>query len=117
MRLRSLLFVPADSEKKLQKSLLSPADALIYDLEDAVAPSRKQLAREMCAAHLQRLAATKAGSGDAGGSKLFVRINPRATADALPDLAAVVGPGLDGIVLPKIDSVEDIGVVSAQIEA
>ena len=110
MKLRSLLFVPADSEKKLEKSLASTADALIFDLEDAVTPARKPLARSMCAAHLREHAGKH-------GWKAFVRINPRATPEALEDLVAVIGPGIDGIVLPKVDSVRDIELVSAQIDA
>jgi len=50
----SLLFVPADSERKLAKAADSGADALILDLEDAVAPERKQAARELARAFLQR---------------------------------------------------------------
>lgn len=110
MKLRSLLFVPADSEKKLQKSVDSPADALIFDLEDAVAPSRKNVAREMCAAHLRDMD----GKRD---WKSFVRINPLKTPESLHDLAAVIGKGIDGILLPKVDSVQDIELVSAQIDA
>jgi len=90
MKLRSMLFVPADSEKKLQKSVASSADALILDLEDSVAESRRPLARRMAAEHL---AAT---------------CGQRSTADALPDLAQVVGEGLDGIVLPKADGAADV---------
>lgn len=109
MRLRSLLFVPADSDKKLQKSLDSAADALIFDLEDAVAPGRKTLARQMCAAHL-------AEWGGKRHWKALVRVNPRSSPDAVQDLAAVVGPGLDGVLLPKVDSVRDIELVSAQLD-
>lgn len=101
MMLRSMLFVPADSERKLQKSVDSNADALILDLEDSVAESRRPLARAMAA---EQLAATKAARRWKG----FVRINPLSSPDALPDLAAVVGDGLDGIVLPKADGAADV---------
>ena len=110
MKLRSLLFVPADSDKKLAKSIDSAADVLIFDLEDAVTPARKPLARSMCAAHLREHAGKH-------GWKAFVRINPRSTPEALEDLAAIIGPGIDGIVLPKVDSVRDIELVSAHIDA
>lgn len=110
MKLRSLLFVPADSDKKLQKAADSPADALIFDLEDAVAPARKEVARAMCSEHLRALDGRR-------GWKALVRVNPLNTAESLQDLAAVVGPGLDGIVLPKVDSVRDIETVSAQLDA
>ena len=110
MKLRSMLFVPADSERKLQKSVDSSADALIFDLEDAVVPARKQIARAMCAAHLLDMAGKHAW-------KAFVRVNPLTTPEALADLAAVIGAGIDGIVLPKVDSVHDIEIVSAHIDA
>lgn len=101
MPLRSMLFVPADSERKIQKGLQSEADALILDLEDAVAPERKPLARDMAASSL------KAHSGGHPAA-LFVRINPLDSGLALQDLAAVVQPGLAGIMLPKTRGVDDI---------
>lgn len=110
MKLRSMLFVPADSEKKLQKSLKSPADALIFDLEDSVAASRKQQGREMCVEHL---AATRDISRN---WKAFVRINPLGTPYALEDLAAVVTPGLDGILLPKLNSIQDAVMLSHYLD-
>lgn len=100
MNLRSLLFVPADSERKLAKALGSMADVLILDLEDAVADARKPVARGMAAEFITTQAAAS--------SSLFVRINPLATAMAMADLAAVVVPGLAGVMLPKIRSAADI---------
>lgn len=101
MKLRSLLFVPGDSERKLAKSLDSAADVLILDLEDAVAEARKPMARalaaEFIAAHAGRI-----------GPRLFVRINPLDTALAMPDLAGVVVPGLAGVVLPKMRGMADL---------
>ena len=101
MKLRSMLFVPADSERKLAKAVDSAADVLILDLEDAVAESRKESARQMAAefivAHAPSLSA-----------RLFVRINPLDTALAMGDLAAVAVPGLAGILLPKTRSAADI---------
>lgn len=99
--LRSMLFVPADSERKLAKAADGPADALILDLEDAVADSRKALARSMAA---EFVTARK----DQAGPALFVRINPLTTDWALGDLASVCVPGLAGIVLPKVRTVADI---------
>jgi citrate lyase subunit beta/citryl-CoA lyase len=101
VNLRSLLFVPADSERKLEKSLGSEADALILDLEDAVPEAQRPAARRMAANHLQRTRGTRHWQG-------YVRINPLNTPDAIQDLVAVVGDGLDGIVLPKADGVEDV---------
>jgi citrate lyase subunit beta/citryl-CoA lyase len=101
MKLRSMLFVPADSERKLAKALGSPADALILDLEDAVATSRKDEARRGAAAFIAEQA-TKLKSA------LFVRINPLDSGLAMQDLAGVVAPGLAGIMLPKAYSAADI---------
>lgn len=101
MRLRSMLFVPADSQRKLAKGSQSPADALILDLEDAVAPANKALARQTAAEFL-------GGVGVGLAARRFVRINPLDSGLALADLAAVVVPGLDGIMLPKIDGAQDV---------
>ncbi len=100
MSLRSLLFVPGDSKRKLDKSVDSKADVVILDLEDSVAEERKPLARKLAAEHL---AATRQSRSWRG----FVRINPLTAAAAVQDLAAVVTAGLDGIVLPKADGAED----------
>ena len=92
---RSWLFVPADSDRKLAKVDGSGADATILDLEDAVAPARKDAARAMAAAFVgERPRAVRAGA-------LWVRINPLDGGHALADLAAVVAGAPDGIVLPK----------------
>lgn len=99
MRLRSMLFVPADSERKMAKGLTSGADALIIDLEDSVSPQNKPLARQMATAFI----AEHASHTDAA---LFVRINPLDSGMALDDLACVVQPGLAGIMLPKTLSAE-----------
>lgn len=101
MKLRSMLFVPADSEKKLAKSTAIPADALILDLEDSVAESRKVGARGTAAEFIAAQHATLK-------TKLYVRINPLDTAYAMGDLAAVVVPGLAGIMIPKTYGAADI---------
>lgn len=97
MTLRSMLFVPGDSDRKLQKAVTVPADAVICDLEDAVAPARLPAARELVRdLLLQRHDRTQ--------QQLWVRINPLQTPLALPDLAAVVRGAPCGIVLPKVES-------------
>jgi citrate lyase subunit beta / citryl-CoA lyase len=101
MSLRSMLFVPGDSEKKLAKGMGVSADALILDLEDAVAPAQKPAARsrvkEFLLAHPARQP-----------TQLWVRINPLETAEALPDLVAVMAARPDGIVQPKTRSADDV---------
>lgn len=101
MKLRSMLFVPADSERKLVKCVDSPADVLILDLEDSVAEARKAGARSTAAEFITAQAPNL-------NARLFVRINPLETPLAMGDLAAVVVPGLAGIMLPKTTSAADI---------
>jgi len=91
--MRSLLFVPADSERKLDHARQSGADALILDLEDSVVPANRSAARIRAHAFL-------ASSGSAGFRR-YVRINPLAGGVALDDLVAIVPERPDGIVLPK----------------
>jgi citrate lyase subunit beta/citryl-CoA lyase len=93
--MRSLLFVPADSDKKLDKGLTLGADALILDLEDAVAPDRKAVARETACAFLTQHRARK------DRPVLIVRINALETGLADVDLAGIL-PGMpDAVLLPK----------------
>jgi citrate lyase subunit beta/citryl-CoA lyase len=101
LRMRSLLFVPADSPRKLTKALDSRADVLILDLEDAVAPAQKPAARVGAAAFIAEQASRL-------NARLFVRINPLDSGLAMDDLAAVVAPGLAGIMLPKTYSAADV---------
>ncbi|HEU0099098.1 MAG TPA: CoA ester lyase [Allosphingosinicella sp.] len=93
MRMRSLLFVPGDRPDRMEKALRSGADALILDLEDAVAPASKPEARRHVAAFLN--ANTTA--------RLWVRINPLDSDEADKDLAAILSSHPDGIVLPKAE--------------
>ncbi|MBE2277534.1 MAG: CoA ester lyase [Rhodobacteraceae bacterium] len=108
--IRSFLFVPADSERKIAKALQSAADALVLDLEDSVMPSRKAEARAALATLLD---APPSGYGGA----LWVRINPLTTGLALADLCAVVGPALAGILLPKCTGPNDVQTVTNYIDA
>ena len=98
---RSWLFIPADSEKKLGKADDCGADAVILDLEDAVAPARKPMARDM----LREFLAARSGDRK---QQLWVRINPLDTPMALKDLAAVVPARPDGIMLPKAEGPEEL---------
>src|SRR6266496_3318044 len=97
MILRSLLFVPGDSERKLAKARLSRADALVLDLEDSVAAERLPMGRAMVRDYLK-------SRTDRSKQQLWVRVNPLQTPLALEDLAAVVPGAPDGIMLPKCDS-------------
>jgi citrate lyase subunit beta/citryl-CoA lyase len=109
-KLRSMLFVPADSDRKLAKATASEADVLILDLEDSVADGRKPAARRMAAEFIAAEAARIR-------PRLFVRINPLDSAIAMADLAAVVVPGLAGIVLPKTRTAADAQRLSHGLDA
>src|SRR6185295_14129696 len=95
---RSWLFAPGDSEKKMQKATGSPADIVIFDLEDAVADAEKPKARVMVAAFLAAQAAVTSASGR---ERFWIRINPLQGPYALADLAAVMPAAPAGIMLPK----------------
>jgi citrate lyase subunit beta / citryl-CoA lyase len=110
MILRSLLFVPGDSPRKMEKGLASAADGLILDLEDSVAPERTELARGETRTCL-------ASHPDRTRQQLWVRVNPLVTPKALPDLAAVVGAAPDGIVLPKCDGADELRRLDHNLEA
>lgn len=100
MKLRSMLFVPGDSERKFAKARDTDADALILDLEDAVAPTMKDAAR----AHVSSLLDDRSKHS----WQFFVRVNSFDTGMTFDDMAAVVKPGLDGLLIPKADSAETI---------
>src|SRR5712671_3690673 len=91
--MRSFLFVPADSERKLARGLDSGADALILDLEDSVAASNRPIARKQARDFLETRGPDRV--------RRYVRINPLASGLALDDLAATVAGRPDGILLPK----------------
>ena len=91
--MRSFLFVPADSERKLARAPESGADALILDLEDSVVPANRLAARRLARAFLD-------ATGEADFNR-WVRINPLTSGAALDDLAATVPGKPDGILLPK----------------
>jgi len=104
-----MLFVPADSDRKFEKAQSAGADALILDLEDAVATPLKAEARARVATWL--------GQATGRDWAFFVRINPFETGLTLADLAAVVRPGLDGVVVPKANSAADIERLSHYLDA
>jgi citrate lyase subunit beta/citryl-CoA lyase len=107
MRLRGPLFAPGDSERKVQKALASEADAVILDLEDAVAAVNKEAARAAVAALLPTL--SRPG--------VMVRVNPPTTAWYLGDLAAVVPGRPAALLLPKCTGPGDLLALDHHLEA
>ncbi|MDO8670758.1 MAG: CoA ester lyase [Dehalococcoidia bacterium] len=98
--LRSLLFVPGNQERRIEKARSVAADALILDLEDSVPASEKEAAREMVAGAIAGLVSS--------GREIFVRVNSLTTPHAVPDIQTIVKKGLTGILLAKSESATDI---------
>ena len=97
---RSCLYMPGAKARALEKARGLPADALILDLEDSVAPDAKPAAREaVCAA---------ASSGEYGRRTVTIRVNSLGTEWHDADLAAAAKAGPDGIVVPKVNSAAEV---------
>jgi citrate lyase subunit beta/citryl-CoA lyase len=105
---RSLLFVPGDSEKKLAKSLQAGADVLLLDLEDSVGPDRKADARKITSAFIGE-------NGKRASATLYVRVNDFTTSLIDDDLAAIMPARPAGIMLPKASGPKDVTRLSAKL--
>jgi citrate lyase subunit beta/citryl-CoA lyase len=106
---RSVLYMPAANERALEKAKTIPADALIFDLEDAVAPDAKPSARvQACAA---------AGSGAYGRREVTIRCNGLDTMWGVDDVRAAATSGAAAVVIPKIGSARDLDAISAELAA
>jgi citrate lyase subunit beta/citryl-CoA lyase len=106
--LRSVLYMPSSNERALEKAKSLPCDALILDLEDAVAPDAKPAAREAAAA--------AAASGDYGRRTVTIRVNGLGTQWHDDDIVAASQAGPAAIVVPKVDSADDVARLVAAME-
>ena len=106
---RSVLYMPGSNARAMEKARTLPADALILDLEDAVAPDAKELARRQVAE------AVKARGF--GKREIIVRINALSTAWGAEDLKAAAEAGPDAILVPKVSSAKDLAEVEARLGA
>jgi len=104
---RSLLFVPGDDERKIQRAFASAADTILFDLEDAVAPGRKDFARSVVATALRT---------PTNGQERAVRVNPEGTPQHDRDIETAIECGADAILLPKCDGPATAARVAATIE-
>ncbi len=105
---RSVLYMPGANERALEKAKGLAADALILDLEDAVAPDAKAEARDrVCAA---------AASGEYGHREITIRVNGLDTDWHADDIAAAAQAGPDGVVVPKVNSVGDVSAIEEALE-
>lgn len=100
---RSLLFMPGSNARALEKAKALPADALILDLEDAVAPEAKEEAR--------RAVVRAVAQGGYGEREVAIRVNGAASPWAEPDLAAAAHSGAHAVVIPKVQSATDLAAV------
>ena len=106
---RSVLYMPGANERALEKAKGLDADALILDLEDAVAPDAKAEARDrVCAA---------ASSGDYGAKEVTIRVNGLDTEWHADDIAAAAEAGPAAVVVPKVGSIDDVRAIEAGLEA
>lgn len=110
MSSRSFLFVPGDSERKLTRALAAGADALILDLEDAVAPENKSRARSLVCEFLS-------ARGPDVAARLWVRVNALDSPHLRLDLAAIMPAHPYGLVLPKADSAAGVVGLAAELKA
>lgn len=106
-QIRSYLYVPGDDARRIEKALATGADAVVIDLEDSVAPNRKEEARSNAATVLESVPARP----------VFVRINAPGSELAARDIAAVAALQLSGLRLPKVESLESVRLVAETLEA
>ena len=106
--LRSMLFVPAYNEKFLTKAITCEADAIIFDMEDAVPKAKRPEAREILARFLER--------GVFRGKQLFIRVNELGTDDLPEDLKLITDDQISGIVVPKINNSGNIKAFEALLD-
>src|SRR5512135_2232398 len=106
---RALLYVPGDDRHKIEKALTLGVDCVCMDMEDGVAPNRKNEARQGIAAALREL--------DFGRSEKLARINAVGSGLETGDLQALLPARPDGVVVPKVETLEQIRWVSGKIEA
>jgi citrate lyase subunit beta/citryl-CoA lyase len=109
LKMRSWLFAPGDSERKMTKAAESAADVVLFDLEDAVATENKPLARQMVHDFL--------AANEAHRARIWVRINPLDGPYTLTDLAAIMPAHPGGIMLPKVYGRQDVELLDHYLSA
>jgi citrate lyase subunit beta/citryl-CoA lyase len=106
---RSVLYMPSSNAKALEKAKSIPCDAVIFDLEDAVAPDAKPAARDQAVAAVS--------SGEYGQRELTIRCNALATPWGADDVAAAGAAGPSAVVIPKVSSTAELDAVAAGLDA
>ena len=113
--LRSWMFVPGDRQRMIDKALSLHADAIMMDIEDGVAPSVKESARQQIGASLVHVSEQLEHRPELRTPARFVRVNAVGSERFIEDIKAVVQPGLEGLVIPKVDSIGQIRVVEDEL--
>jgi len=106
--LRSVLYMPSSNDRALEKAKTIAADAIIFDLEDAVAPDAKPAAREAAAAAVR--------SGEYGERQLTIRVNGIGTEWHAQDIVAAAAAGPDAVVVPKVNTAEEVRGLATALE-
>ena len=106
---RSVLYMPGSNARALEKGKTLPADALIFDLEDAVAPDAKSLARQQVVAALE--------TGDYGHREIIIRMNGLKTDWGSQDLEAIAGSKADALLVPKVESAAQIQEIESLMQS
>jgi len=109
------MFVPGERQRMIDKALTLPVDAIMMDIEDGVAPNQKETARRQIGATLDAVAERLKNDPHYKTPARYVRVNAVGSDRMVEDLAAVVRPGLEGLVVPKVDTPEQIHVVEREL--
>jgi len=112
---RSWMFVPGDRQRMIDKALSLPVDAIMMDVEDGVAPMQKEAARQQIGASLDQITDLLKTHAGYRTPARFVRVNAVGSERFIQDIKAVVRPGLEGLVIPKVDSIEQIRIVEDEL--
>ncbi|HXJ02715.1 MAG TPA: CoA ester lyase [Micropepsaceae bacterium] len=113
--LRSWMFVPGDRQRMIDKALSLPVDAIMMDIEDGVAPTEKENARRQIGASLDGVCAQLKRDPSYRTPARFVRVNAVGSERFIEDSKAVVRHGLEGLVVPKVDTVAQIRIVEDEL--
>jgi citrate lyase subunit beta/citryl-CoA lyase len=113
--LRSWMFVPGDRQRMIEKALSLPVDAIMMDIEDGVTPNEKEIARRQIAASLDFVVGQLKHDPSYRTPARFVRTNAVGTTRMIEDFKAAVRHGLEGLVIPKVETVAQIRIVEDEL--
>lgn len=109
------MFVPGDRQRMIDKAMSLHVDAIMMDIEDGVAPSVKEHARQQIGASLDQISELLKTNPEHRTPARFVRVNAVGSERFIEDIKAVVRPGLEGLVVPKVDSVQQIRIAEDEL--